>query len=280
MPGSPAIDAVQGSCTSDGTGGGALISTDQRGVARPIDGNGDATPACDSGAQEAPPFGRLQFTGASATVPEGGGSAAITVTRVNGSAGALSATVTTSDGTATAPADYSATALPVSFADGESGSKTVQVPIVNDALDEPDEVLHLILASSGAGATIGTPSTVALTILDDDPTPTVCGPRPNVAIQTAQIGPGQIRGTLTVGRTALQPGNTRQQGQVAMLTDATATVNGVPVGAGQTVTLPPGTTSVQVVATRTAAGAFTARLSLTDECGAWPTLIGGGTGVS
>jgi hypothetical protein len=38
--------------------------------------------------------------------------------------------------------------------------------------------------------------------------------------------------------------------------------------------------SVQVVVTRVAAGAFTARLSITDGCGAWPTLVGGGTGVS
>jgi CSLREA domain-containing protein len=43
LQGSPAIDAGNG---------GACPATDQRGVARPTDGNGDATPACDVGAYE------------------------------------------------------------------------------------------------------------------------------------------------------------------------------------------------------------------------------------
>lgn len=48
---------------------------------------------------------------------------------------------------------------------------------------------------------------------------------------------------------------------------------------GQTVALPAETTGVQVVVTRAAAGAFTAKLSVTDGYGAWPTLVGGGAGV-
>src|SRR5207248_359133 len=43
LPGSPAIDG--------GTNAGAL-ATDQRGVARPSDGNGDGTPTVDIGAFE------------------------------------------------------------------------------------------------------------------------------------------------------------------------------------------------------------------------------------
>jgi predicted outer membrane repeat protein len=57
--GSNAIDAVAtGSCTylSSGTNplysSGAPITTDQRSVARPLDGNNDGTPACDAGAFE------------------------------------------------------------------------------------------------------------------------------------------------------------------------------------------------------------------------------------
>ncbi|MBE7553802.1 MAG: hypothetical protein HS126_22275 [Anaerolineales bacterium] len=45
LPGSPAIDA--GDATT-------CLSTDQRGVVRPIDGNGDNTAVCDIGAFEAP----------------------------------------------------------------------------------------------------------------------------------------------------------------------------------------------------------------------------------
>ena len=46
LPGSPAIDA----------GGTACLATDQRGVARPLDGNGNGLWACDIGAYEACPF--------------------------------------------------------------------------------------------------------------------------------------------------------------------------------------------------------------------------------
>ncbi len=55
----------------------------------------------------APP-GTLQLSAATYSVAENGGSATITVTRTGGSAGAVGVTLATSNGTATAPADYTA----------------------------------------------------------------------------------------------------------------------------------------------------------------------------
>jgi CSLREA domain-containing protein len=57
MSGSPAIDAVQPRIPVDvlgtqGVGTGCEVSVDQRGVARPQDGNDDATAACDIGSFE------------------------------------------------------------------------------------------------------------------------------------------------------------------------------------------------------------------------------------
>jgi hypothetical protein len=49
LPGSPAIDAGDAVCTD---AHGAPHTTDQRGKPRPVDGNGDGTPACDIGAFE------------------------------------------------------------------------------------------------------------------------------------------------------------------------------------------------------------------------------------
>jgi len=49
--------------------------------------------------------------------------------------------------------------------------------------------------------------------------------------------------------------------------------------AGQSVSLPAGSTTAQVVVTRSAPGAFTARLTVTDDCGAYQTFVGGGAGV-
>jgi CSLREA domain-containing protein len=50
LPGSPAIDA--GNPAAPGSGGTACEATDQRGVVRPEDGNGDSTARCDIGAYE------------------------------------------------------------------------------------------------------------------------------------------------------------------------------------------------------------------------------------
>jgi hypothetical protein len=50
LPDSPAIDA--GNPAAPGSGGPACAATDQRGLARPIDGNGDGVAQCDIGAFE------------------------------------------------------------------------------------------------------------------------------------------------------------------------------------------------------------------------------------
>jgi hypothetical protein len=109
--------------------------------------------------------------------------------------------------------------------------------------------------------------------------PLSCEPRPKVSLQASRIGPGQIRGTLTASQVATPASNVLTQIQIPRLDNATITVNGAPATTGQTVTLPTGATSVQVVVTRVASGAFTARLAVTDGCGAWPTFLGGGPSV-
>jgi hypothetical protein len=71
----------------------------------------------------------------------------------------------TADGTAVAPADFTAASGTLSFAPGET-TKTVSVTVVGDALDEFDETFALNL-SNATNATIGT-ATATGTILDDD----------------------------------------------------------------------------------------------------------------
>ena len=102
---------------------------------------------------------------------ENGGSATITVTRTGGSAGAVGVTLTTSNGTATAPADYTAVTQTVSFAAGDTANKTVNIPIVDDALVEGNETVNVALSAPTGGATLGTPSTAVLTITDNDVAP-------------------------------------------------------------------------------------------------------------
>ena len=112
--------------------------------------------------------GTLQLSAATYSVAENGGSATITVTRTGGSAGAVGVTVATSNGTATAPADYTAVSQTVSFAAGDTTNKTVSVPITNNAVSEPSETVNLNLSAPTGGATLGTPPSAVLTISDDD----------------------------------------------------------------------------------------------------------------
>ncbi len=112
--------------------------------------------------------GSVQLSGAPFSVAENGGNATITITRTGGSVGAVGVSVATSNGTATAPADYTAVSQSVSFAAGDTANKTVSIPIINDTLVEGNETLTLTLSDPTGGVTLGSPSTAVLTITDND----------------------------------------------------------------------------------------------------------------
>ncbi len=94
----------------------------------------------------------------------------VTVSLSAPSTEATSVAYQTSDGTATAGSDYTGTSGTLSFAPGET-SKTVQVPILGDTLDEPDETFNVNL-SSPVNVKNLTPQATQ-TILDDDNPPSV-----------------------------------------------------------------------------------------------------------
>jgi len=98
---------------------------------------------------------------------EGDGTATITINRTGLTTGSDSVHFASVNGSAIAGSDYTAVNQTVTFAPGET-SKTVSVPITNNAIHEANETVQLSLSSPSAGATLGTPSTATLTILDDD----------------------------------------------------------------------------------------------------------------
>ena len=73
-----------------------------------------------------------------------------------------------SNGTATTGSDYTAASGTVTFADGDAADKTFTVAISNDAVVEPDETVNLALSNPTGGATLGSPNTAILTIINDD----------------------------------------------------------------------------------------------------------------
>lgn len=118
-----------------------------------------------------PSAGTLQFSASTYSVAENGSSVTITVTRAGGSAGAVGVTYATSNGTATATADYTAATNTLSWSDGETASKTFNVTILDDSTYEGSETVTLTLSSATGGASLGAPTTAVLTITEDDAAP-------------------------------------------------------------------------------------------------------------
>jgi streptogramin lyase len=113
--------------------------------------------------------GTLQFSAPAYSVNENGGSALITLTRAGGSSGAVTVLLSTSDGSATAGQDYTAVSQTVSWGDGDTGPKTLLVPVLDQGLTSGQRTVNLTLTDPAGGATLGTPSGAVLTIADNDP---------------------------------------------------------------------------------------------------------------
>ncbi|HRQ63321.1 MAG TPA: Calx-beta domain-containing protein [Xanthomonadaceae bacterium] len=126
--------------------------------------------ACISAA--APQPGTLAFSSSTYSVNENAGNVVVTVVRSNGSDGSVGVSYATANGTATAPADYSARSGTLAFAAGEA-SKTISIPIVDDALHELNETFTVALSNATGGAALGSPSSTTVTIIDNDPAPTL-----------------------------------------------------------------------------------------------------------
>jgi hypothetical protein len=115
----------------------------------------------------------LSFSASDYAVGEGGGSVTVTVNRTGDNAGAASVTYATRGGTASDRSDYISSFGTLRFAPGET-AKTFKVLIIDDAYVDNGftsgaETLGLTLTDA-QGATLGTPASATVTIIDDDPT--------------------------------------------------------------------------------------------------------------
>jgi hypothetical protein len=140
--------------TLSSPGGGATLGSPSSAVLTIVD-NDTAAP------------GTIALSSSTYSVNESAGTATVTATRTGGSDGSVSVQYSVTSGTATAGTDFTATSGTLTFVNGDV-SESFSVPITNDTLDEPDETANVTLSSPGGGATLGSPSSATLTIVDDD----------------------------------------------------------------------------------------------------------------
>ena len=123
-----------------------------------------AAPATATPDGSRPP--RLGFSSASYVIDERESEAIITVLLERPASETVRVEYSTRSGTAEAGSDYRTSVGTLAFSPGET-RRRLAVPIVNDTIDEPAEVLHLSLANP-RGATLAANDQAKLTILDDD----------------------------------------------------------------------------------------------------------------
>jgi hypothetical protein len=115
-----------------------------------------------------PAVGSVALNTSAIFVTEGFDSqASFVVQRTGGTAGSLSVNYVVTGDTATSGFDFAPTQGTLIFADGET-SKTINVPIINDNIDEDFEQAYLSLIPSGNLDTVGGRNVGTIFIEDDD----------------------------------------------------------------------------------------------------------------
>lgn len=112
--------------------------------------------------------GTIQFSGATASVNEGQASIVLTLSRTGGSAGSVAVSYATSNGTAVAGSDYTASSGTVTWDDGVAASQTITIPILNDSVVESAESFTVTLSNVQGGASLGAAASATVTINDED----------------------------------------------------------------------------------------------------------------
>jgi hypothetical protein len=106
--------------------------------------------------------GTVQFGAATYTGTEGN-SLSVSATRTGGSYSAVSMNYATLSGNATS-SRYTPVAGTLSWADGESATKTINIPILNDGIAEPDQTFSLNLGIPMGGVFPGGPGATTITV--------------------------------------------------------------------------------------------------------------------
>jgi uncharacterized delta-60 repeat protein len=121
-------------------------------------------------AADGAPGGLFAIVDYNAAVTEGSGYAQVVVQRNYYSSGAVTVTLTPVSGTAVAGEDFRAEPVTLTWGDGETDGKLVDIPVEGDTIVEQTEHFTVELSNATGGAAIGPNSTMTMTIGDDDAT--------------------------------------------------------------------------------------------------------------
>jgi hypothetical protein len=133
----------------------------------------------------------VEFSAAAYSVDESAGQATITVRRPAG-AEAVTVGYSTSDGTAWAGSDYTATAGTLDFAAGAT-ERTFTVPVTADAELESTETVTLALSAPVGVGGLGATRTATLSIVDSTPRPQPTTPAVDKLAVTVDGLPSSVR---------------------------------------------------------------------------------------
>ena len=112
-------------------------------------------------------FGTVRF-GSAMTVSEVAGNRIVGIVREGGAVLAASVAHLRTGGSAAPGADFNYTAGVENWTAGDLGVEVTTVQILADTLEEADETIVLQLSDPSAGLALGSPSTLTITIEDDD----------------------------------------------------------------------------------------------------------------
>ena len=138
------------------------------------------------------------------------------VTRTGGTARGVTVAYQTNNATATSGADYGATSGILSFGTGVTASRSPSPCSVTPS-SEGDESLTVTLSNPTAGATLGTPSTAVVNIVDDEQviqfsSPTYSVNETGPTAEITLIRSGSTAAAASVRLTSDSPGDTATPG--------------------------------------------------------------------
>jgi Calx-beta domain len=102
------------------------------------------------------------------TVQQSSASVTLTVARTGAGADAINVDYSTTDGTAVAGANYTATSGTLSWAENDSTNKTITVPVSNATPFDGTKQFTVALSSPSNNTSIGSPGSAAVTIAGDN----------------------------------------------------------------------------------------------------------------